>query len=80
MKYATLLALLFTPLYAQQPVANQDWKSKLVPEVIDTSAFKAMGDLEVTVWASTPHLYNPTNMDIDHKGRVWVAELSLIHI
>ncbi|NRB26900.1 MAG: dehydrogenase, partial [Roseibacillus sp.] len=30
--------------------------------------------LEVTVWATTPHLYNPTNMDIDHAGRIWVAE------
>ncbi len=30
--------------------------------------------LEVTVWASTPLLHNPTNMDIDHLGRVWVVE------
>jgi putative membrane-bound dehydrogenase-like protein len=30
--------------------------------------------LEVTLWATTPELYNPTNMDIDYKGRIWVAE------
>ncbi|MDC0287793.1 hypothetical protein OAK89_06215, partial [Akkermansiaceae bacterium] len=64
----TLSSLLLAPLFAE------DWKPKISPEVVDTSAFQAMGDLEVTVWASTPHLYNPTNMDIDHKGRVWVAE------
>jgi putative membrane-bound dehydrogenase-like protein len=31
-------------------------------------------DLEVTLWAETPMLYNPTNMDVDHKGRLWVTE------
>lgn len=30
--------------------------------------------LEVTVWATSPQLFNPTNMDIDHAGRIWVAE------
>ena len=30
--------------------------------------------LEVKLWAKSPLFYNPTNMDIDHKGRVWVAE------
>lgn len=29
---------------------------------------------EVTLWASSPMLYNPTNMDVDSQGRVWVAE------
>ena len=29
---------------------------------------------EVTVWAQSPMFYNPTNMDIDQYGRVWVAE------
>ena len=31
-------------------------------------------DLEVTVWASTPLFYNPTNIDVDKDGCVWVAE------
>lgn len=30
--------------------------------------------LEVTVWASTPMLKNPTNFDFDKDGRIWVAE------
>lgn len=30
--------------------------------------------LEVTVWARSPLLRNPTNLDIDKDGRVWVAE------
>ncbi len=31
-------------------------------------------NLEVTVWASTPMVRNPTNMDFDKDGRIWVAE------
>ena len=31
-------------------------------------------DLEVSLWAESPLFYNPTNMDIDAKGRVWVTE------
>ncbi|HZZ42351.1 MAG TPA: PVC-type heme-binding CxxCH protein [Tepidisphaeraceae bacterium] len=29
---------------------------------------------EVKLWAQTPDLYNPTNIDIDARGRVWVSE------
>jgi putative membrane-bound dehydrogenase-like protein len=31
-------------------------------------------NLEVSLWAESPLFYNPTNMDIDAKGRVWVTE------
>jgi putative membrane-bound dehydrogenase-like protein len=31
-------------------------------------------DLEISLYASEPDVFNPTNMDIDHKGRVWVCE------
>jgi putative membrane-bound dehydrogenase-like protein len=31
-------------------------------------------DLEATLWAESPMLYNPTNMDVDYKGRVWLTE------
>jgi putative membrane-bound dehydrogenase-like protein len=30
--------------------------------------------LEATLWASEPMLINPTNIDVDSRGRVWVAE------
>jgi len=36
--------------------------------------FNAPDNLEVTLWAETPMLRNPTNMDIDKDGRIWVAE------
>ncbi|MGH9372591.1 MAG: DUF7133 domain-containing protein [Vicinamibacterales bacterium] len=31
-------------------------------------------DLEITLWAESPMFFNPRNIDIDAKGRVWVAE------
>ncbi|MGK6351492.1 PVC-type heme-binding CxxCH protein [Parapedobacter sp. DT-150] len=31
-------------------------------------------DLETTVWAESPQFYNPTNMDVDIRGRIWVTE------
>lgn len=31
-------------------------------------------DLEATLWAQSPQFYNPTNMDVDAKGRIWVTE------
>src|SRR6059058_1493048 len=30
--------------------------------------------LEVKLWAQTPQLFNPTNIDVDARGRIWVAE------
>src|SRR5436190_24067596 len=30
--------------------------------------------LELTLWASEPLFVNPTCIDVDHKGRVWVCE------
>ncbi|HWJ55988.1 MAG TPA: PVC-type heme-binding CxxCH protein, partial [Vicinamibacterales bacterium] len=36
--------------------------------------FSVPDGFEVTLWAETPMLHNPTNMDIDRDGRVWVAE------
>lgn len=36
--------------------------------------FQVPEGLEVSVWATSPQLFNPVNMDIDHAGRVWVTE------
>jgi putative membrane-bound dehydrogenase-like protein len=39
-----------------------------------TLGLKASEGLEVTLWAAEPDVINPTNIDIDSRGRVWVLE------
>jgi hypothetical protein len=38
------------------------------------SEFLVADGLEVTLWAQSPLFYKPTNIDVDHRGRIWVAE------
>src|SRR5262249_27011548 len=35
---------------------------------------KVVPGLEVKLWASEPSFVNPTNIDIDSRGRIWVLE------
>ncbi|MDF1826497.1 MAG: c-type cytochrome [Verrucomicrobiales bacterium] len=57
--------------HAQEEVATYpEAGAEIVPE----DMFVVPEGLEVTLWASSPHLYNPTNIDIDKDGRIWVAE------
>lgn len=46
----------------------------LEPQKVSPALFTLPEGLEVTVWASTPQLFNPTNIDIDHAGRIWACE------
>lgn len=58
-----------------QPFPGKPTQSDLpvvIPE--DSSRLYVPDDLEATLWAEAPLFYNPTNMDIDAKGRVWVTE------
>ena len=60
----TLGVVLFTTLSAISLLRPDDDPSRLyLPD-----------DLEATLWAEAPLFYNPTNMDIDARGRVWVTE------
>ncbi len=60
----------FTPHY-DAPTFDP---TKIAPEHLDAHMFKVPEGLEITVWATSPQLFNPANIDIDHAGRVWVAE------
>jgi putative membrane-bound dehydrogenase-like protein len=44
------------------------------PALVPPEMFAVPEGLEVTVWATTPMLFNPANIDIDKDGRVWVSE------
>ena len=44
------------------------------PVVVPLDMFTVPDGLEVTLWAQSPQLRNPTNIDIDAAGRIWVTE------
>ena len=44
------------------------------PSHIPLDLFAVPEGLEITLWAESPLLRNPTNIDIDRDGRIWVAE------
>ena len=71
---ALLLPLLMGPgllLAADQAakVAAQKSFKLVAPDL-----FEVPEGLEVTLWAHSPLLMNPTNMDVDAQGRIWVTE------
>src|SRR5262245_6222674 len=45
-----------------------------VPPAKALATFTVSEGLQLELWASEPMFANPTSMDIDHKGRVWVCE------
>ncbi len=45
-----------------------------VAPFIPTDMFALPPDMEVTLWAKSPDFRNPSNMDIDSAGRIWVTE------
>ena len=60
-------------------IARTSAKARGLMPAVDIAHFPAdelvlPEGLEARLWAKSPLFYNPTNMDIDYKGRVWVAE------
>src|SRR6266571_5374536 len=54
-------------------VATHFANAQLTPEQA-LKSFTVVDGLEISLFASEPMFVNPTCMDIDHKGRVWVCE------
>jgi putative membrane-bound dehydrogenase-like protein len=44
------------------------------PFAVPTELFTVPEGFEVTVWATSPQIFNPTNIDFDERGRMFVAE------
>ncbi|WP_234364272.1 PVC-type heme-binding CxxCH protein [Lunatibacter salilacus] len=72
-------------MYACQPAQHKDADNEVHPfdELSEDEkrlpenalvGIKVHEDLEATLFASEPMITNPTNIDIDHRGRVWVCE------
>ncbi|MBI5770645.1 MAG: c-type cytochrome [Verrucomicrobia bacterium] len=45
-----------------------------LPDFVPAELFAVPDGFEVTLWARTPLFRNPTNMDVDAQGRIWIAE------
>ncbi|APW61056.1 PVC-type heme-binding CxxCH protein [Paludisphaera borealis] len=64
---AVLLALAWLAAFAPEARAQ-------VSAAESERKLKPAEGLEATLWAAEPMVVNPTNMDVDSRGRVWVAE------
>ncbi|WP_031528542.1 PVC-type heme-binding CxxCH protein [Dyadobacter crusticola] len=73
--FFSALLFFFVGLNKSENQLNKPEKSGSVPfQPADTSKLYVPDDLEATLWAEAPMFYNPTNMDIDAKGRIWITE------
>lgn len=43
-------------------------------ETVTNNEFVLPEGWQATLWAESPLFYNPTNMDVDVRGRIWVTE------
>ncbi|QEH32357.1 Cytochrome c [Aquisphaera giovannonii] len=66
---AIAMALALGPWLASPPGAGAQ-----MPAEESARKLKPAEGLEATLWAAEPLLVNPTNMDVDSRGRVWVSE------
>ncbi|MEN9359709.1 MAG: hypothetical protein RL095_1244 [Verrucomicrobiota bacterium] len=71
----SLLASLTLALALSSPAGNRPMDvPEDFPKFLPAEMFALPEGLEIKLWAKSPMLGNPTNMDIDSKGRVWVTE------
>lgn len=62
-------------LNAQAPAAPAATPAPApTPDLIPVSMLSVPEGFEVTLWAKSPMFNNPTNMDIDAQGRIWITE------
>ncbi|WP_343703877.1 PVC-type heme-binding CxxCH protein [Chitinophaga sp.] len=66
------LSLLLATMACGQPAGEKERQRS-------TETWKSLdlylpADLEATLWAESPMFYNPTNMDVDSRGRLWITE------
>jgi putative membrane-bound dehydrogenase-like protein len=59
--FILLLLAWLSPLSGARPYARSE-------------QFALPDDLEIALWAESPMFFNPTNIDVDARGRIWVAE------
>ena len=69
-----MLAAAAPQLASRNPAASPTQGAASEAVRLPMGLFQVPDGFEVTLWAASPLLHNPTNMDIDRDGRIWVAE------
>ena len=69
----TLLAL-FIVSSCKDSRATEIEVPELDFKVATDNGFELPEGWQATLWAESPDFYNPTNMDVDSRGRIWVTE------
>src|SRR5689334_18213150 len=62
------------PLPCLLPLLLPALAAAQVPPEKAVGTMKVADDLQIELFAAEPMLINPTSIDVDHKGRVWVCE------
>lgn len=59
-----------------QPVSDEFTPDSMYVQYLgkDSTPMYLPKDLKIELWAESPMFFNPTNMDVDHRGRIWVTE------
>ncbi len=65
---------LFSSLFYYTGCKQSPNKESQITKISKSLDLYLPDDLEATLWAESPMLYNPTNIDVDSKGRIWVTE------
>jgi len=66
--------LIFGRATNAQTIDDDAARALKTDESIGAKGFVLPEHLEATIWAKAPMFYNPTNIDVDQYGRVWVTE------
>ena len=69
-----LSALAVVALLSSVCAAQEKKRTGCAPPDECVKAMKVHEGLEASFWAGEPGLINPTNMDIDERGRIWCVE------
>ena len=67
-------AILGTAFFSLGKKSEMAWPPTNQANYVGVDKFITDPELEVTLWAKSPQFYNPTNMSIDPKGRIWITE------
>ena len=70
-----LLPLLYLLINACTDPRQAAVEPKMLDFQVDSSNnFYLPAGWEATLWAESPQFHNPTNMDVDARGRIWITE------